>query len=458
MHILCTICSDLINQADNIQVTKCGHIFHYQCLIQWIVRSKSCPQCRNKVTEKCMFRMYPTISNENTGDDVTTLQSRLDDAQLQLRQQKASSKELEEKINSLDLELKKNIGVLKATEKKLDSKEAAVTSLKEQLDYVKIQNRETQKLKEENESLKKNIQLLNGLQKVLNATSSEVEQMLASYSDLRTIATFATALKRALCDSESKKNESRDRIHALKQQLTAEKSGALELQTKLGQLEEKFNTLERKYECLKNKRKAVEALDMSVDECEPNKLRKSSELDLSTTYIDDYESPAPAKENLNTAIRLSEDNTSFNTLVTGIEDSDSPYLRLRHSGLALAALQRRPQHALGAMLKPSELAVLNSAKSTQMKPRSKMKYSIFEQKEKPPITLSENDTSLTEMNISYDGLGGHSKLDEFPVPNNRPALKSYMPKLTTRHKLKRPTPVNNHDIGKMMEKLQDKLK
>lgn len=36
------------------------------------------------------------------------------------------------------------------------------------------------------------------LQKVLNATSDEVEQMLEGYSDVRTVATFATALKRYL--------------------------------------------------------------------------------------------------------------------------------------------------------------------------------------------------------------------------------------------------------------------
>lgn len=71
-------------------------------------RSKSCPQCRNKVTDRCMFRIYPTISNETSGEDVTTLQSRLDDAQLQLRQQKATAKEKEDKLSAITTELKKN--------------------------------------------------------------------------------------------------------------------------------------------------------------------------------------------------------------------------------------------------------------------------------------------------------------------------------------------------------------
>lgn len=110
------------------------------------------------------------------------------------------------------------------------------------------------------------------------------------------------------------------------------------------------------------------------------------------------------------------------------------------------------------LFQPSELAIVNAAKSTVMKPTdSKFKYSIFEQKEQPAIRLTSDYDALNEMNISYDGLGGHSKLDTFPVPNNRPALKSFMPKVTTKHRLKRPTAVGNQDIGKMLEKLQDKL-
>lgn len=46
-----------------------------------------------------MFRLFPTISNENTEEDVTILQSRLDDAQLQLRKQQISYKEQTNKLS-----------------------------------------------------------------------------------------------------------------------------------------------------------------------------------------------------------------------------------------------------------------------------------------------------------------------------------------------------------------------
>ncbi|XP_047997246.1 E3 ubiquitin-protein ligase TRAIP-like [Leguminivora glycinivorella] len=166
MHILCTICSDLVNPAESLYVTKCGHLFHHQCLAQWIERSKSCPQCRNKVTDRCMFRMYPTVSNENSGEDAATLQSRLDDAMLQLRTQKTEQKELRDKLTAATQEASKKEELLKAAEKRLVSRDSAVSALREQLEYVKIQNRETQRLKEENEVLKKNMQTLNGLREL----------------------------------------------------------------------------------------------------------------------------------------------------------------------------------------------------------------------------------------------------------------------------------------------------
>ncbi|XP_023934545.1 uncharacterized protein LOC112043382 isoform X2 [Bicyclus anynana] len=164
MHILCSICSDLLNQAENIYVTKCGHMFHYQCLSQWIERSRTCPQCRNKVTERCMYRLFPNVSNEAGGEDVATLQSRLDDVLLKLRQHRASCKEHEDKAAETEAQLNKNVAIVKSLEKQLAQRETAFSALKEQLEYLKIQNSETQKLKEENENLKKNMQTLNGNQ------------------------------------------------------------------------------------------------------------------------------------------------------------------------------------------------------------------------------------------------------------------------------------------------------
>ncbi|XP_013186073.1 E3 ubiquitin-protein ligase TRAIP [Amyelois transitella] len=459
MHILCTICSDLVNPAENLHATKCGHLFHYRCLSQWIERSASCPQCRNKVTDRCMFRVYPTVSNENSGDDVTTLQSKLDDALLQLRQQKVKEKEKEDKLAEIGADLKKNVELLKTYEKKLVSRDSAVVALREQLEYIKLQNKETKRIKDENTSLKKNLQTLNGLQKVLNATSDEVEQMLQGYTDVRTVATFATALKRALCESEARKNELRERLHSATQNCNAEISKVRSLQTKLAQLEEKLihaelnaSELKKQYES-NNKRKT-----------EDNVIQTDMEQALESNR-DEKKSPDVCKDHpkrqseFNKAMYVSHSDKSFDRMVKTIEDSDSPYLCLKQSSLALTVLQQRPkQMAADNKLKPSELALLNSVRNIAMKkPAQEPSTSIFQKKPKLLSLAMEHEPNLddAQMDITYDGLGGHSKPDIFPTPTKRP-LKSCVPKLSAKHKLKRPTPNGSQDISKMLAKMQDK--
>ncbi|CAH2054889.1 unnamed protein product, partial [Iphiclides podalirius] len=349
------------------------------------------------------------------------------------------SKEKEEKLAVIDAELKKNEELLRICEKKLVVRDSAVAALKEQLEYVKIQNRETQRLKDENESLKKNIQTMNGLQKVLNATSEEVEMMLQGYSDVRTIATFATALKRALCESESKKNESRDRLQLVKQQLAAEKNTVSDLQNKLRSAEEQIAEYHRE-KSQEKKRNAVEAFGgntKSVESLAPIKLQR-------------LESPVPATAN----------NTSFTTLVNSIETSDSPYLRLKQSNLALAALQQRHPNVPDKSLKPSEFALLNSAKSSLFKKTNSstiaQKHSIFHKKESALVDFEKYE-QVSELDVSYDGLGGHSKPNLFPVPNTKPVMKGLIPRLSAKHKLKKPNTAGSQNIGKMLEKIKDNI-
>ncbi|XP_068619625.1 E3 ubiquitin-protein ligase TRAIP-like [Battus philenor] len=438
MHMLCTICSDLMGQTDSIYVIKCGHIFHHNCLAQWIARSKTCPQCRKKVTESCMFRMYPTISND-TGDDATTLQSRLDDALLQLRQLKAECKEKETQHEAMEIALRKNEIFLVACEKKLRVRESESAALKDQLEYVKVENKEIHILKEENGNLKKNIETLNGLQKVLNATSDEVEVMLQGYSDIRTIATFATALKRALCESEMKKNETRDNLQTVKRKLTEERALVNVLRSKLRSAEMRCTELniEKNRE---NKRDAVEAFGGTACEEVP-KVQK-------------VEVPAT--------------NNSFTSLVNSIENSDSPYLKLKQSNLALTALQQRhPANVPDRGLKPSEFGILNAAKSASYNSKgafnpqkkkseafSSQNNSIFHKKEPTKVDLDIFDKE-SELDVSYDGLGGHSKPYVFPTPNSRPAPKSLIPKLSAKHKLKRPNTAGSQDISKMLKMTRD---
>lgn len=50
----CGVCLDDISE-DDVGVTKCGHIFCYDCLKTWLTKSNLCPYCKSKLTDKDIF-------------------------------------------------------------------------------------------------------------------------------------------------------------------------------------------------------------------------------------------------------------------------------------------------------------------------------------------------------------------------------------------------------------------
>lgn len=83
--------------------------------------------------------------------------------------------------------------------------------------------------------------------------------------------------------------------------------------------------------------------------------------------------------------------------------------------------------------------------------------SIFHKKEPSKMDfIDKTEPMQSVLDVSYDGLGGHSKVDLFPVPRKLPSLwkpKSNIPKITAKHKLKRPNPSGSQDVGKMFEQI-----
>uniref|UniRef100_A0A1B0A2S8 RING-type domain-containing protein n=1 Tax=Glossina pallidipes TaxID=7398 RepID=A0A1B0A2S8_GLOPL len=46
LSMSCPICMDNFNNSDTIYNTSCGHIFHYNCIQRWRLKSANCPVCR----------------------------------------------------------------------------------------------------------------------------------------------------------------------------------------------------------------------------------------------------------------------------------------------------------------------------------------------------------------------------------------------------------------------------
>ena len=54
----CTVCQNNYGEADLLAVTRCRHIFHRHCILEWLSRSSTCPVCRCAVTKTSLLEYY----------------------------------------------------------------------------------------------------------------------------------------------------------------------------------------------------------------------------------------------------------------------------------------------------------------------------------------------------------------------------------------------------------------
>lgn len=131
MRLTCIVCRELLLPSDDVNVAPCGHFFHYTCWIGWLeryyqiflslstacedsdviccfpYRSKTCPQCRKKTTEKQLCRLYFNLA-EGEGEeieDAAAINSKLDSLSFNLRLKEkdlANVKEELEKENKIN--------------------------------------------------------------------------------------------------------------------------------------------------------------------------------------------------------------------------------------------------------------------------------------------------------------------------------------------------------------------
>ncbi|XP_072746713.1 uncharacterized protein [Anoplolepis gracilipes] len=140
MNILCVICHDFLLPSEEIVFSRCGHVFHFSCLSRWLERSKTCPQCREKVTENRIYRVYFTFPNsEATSDngDSSSLQGRIDSLQFKIL---LKDKDINYHMSKNATLEKQNAGLrqeVRKVESEINQKNSAIYALKEQITYFK---------------------------------------------------------------------------------------------------------------------------------------------------------------------------------------------------------------------------------------------------------------------------------------------------------------------------------
>lgn len=48
-HQLCSICYYNIKEEEQINLLPCKHIFHCDCIKEWLLKEKNCPMCKQEL-------------------------------------------------------------------------------------------------------------------------------------------------------------------------------------------------------------------------------------------------------------------------------------------------------------------------------------------------------------------------------------------------------------------------
>jgi uncharacterized phage infection (PIP) family protein YhgE len=105
MSFICIVCRDLITPVgavvDNeVVVTKCGHLYHFNCLNEWFNNRDyprlECPYCKSKVVLAELQRIFPS-GDEETDEIVNQYQ----EAKAQRGANRQLQEEMDDKITQL---------------------------------------------------------------------------------------------------------------------------------------------------------------------------------------------------------------------------------------------------------------------------------------------------------------------------------------------------------------------
>lgn len=216
--------------------------------------------------------------------------------------------DLNNKVTKNDFLLKINsqeLNVLKYTKQKLKDTEDLVKTLQDKLD------------------------LMAKVEGVIKSTVADVELLLSSDKDPKTLAIMVTALKRELKASEGRKNEVKKILKSTQDDVRREQDVKRNLQDSLSQIEsdnfrmtEEIREKDRLIEKLKSGCSSSSSITSPTSNLTPcNKGKKGS---LSMDW--NVNTPSP---------------TTLNEKVKQIQDSDSPYLNIKSSSIGLTPILQR---------------------------------------------------------------------------------------------------------------------
>ncbi|XP_044744269.1 E3 ubiquitin-protein ligase TRAIP [Coccinella septempunctata] len=391
MEISCIICSDLFTHNSEMVLNQCGHMFHYSCLIQWLERSKTCPQCRCRSTEKSLHRVYFNFVNtEHITDDIGTLQAKLDNANFKIQMLSKDVKDRTEKADLKEAQVIQLKELVSSLENKIRSYESALNGLKEKVRLYKSRASEADRLKEEVSSLKSTLDNVEKVQTAIHGTRAEVTEILRNETNIEALALLSATLKKSLIDKEHKTNVLQNRIKHSQNELMKYKRDYNTLESTTADLRKELEANKKSWEEEKKylRRKIEELSNLSEEQKNgtPQNMNNSVQRILT-------ESPAPLPRRRIDLLKIdnpeSKGSPSVAENVMNILESDSPYLNT----------------------KTNYSSIFTARYSTALN----QKKSIF----KNQTTSSSSNMKPPTAETVYTGLGGQVKEDYLKFPDTK---------------------------------------
>jgi len=439
MNVNCSTCLELLTASSDVSSAPCGHIFHSHCIIQWLETGKSnCPQCRAKCYEKQLRRIFFTEGvgvTINSQCNVNTLQDKVDSLLFRI---KCCETELKTANDARD----KAVAQCTAIREEYKDLQRQLSTSKEETVHHISQNRLllglkpiADKAKEEAKKLKEKLESYKHIDFIINESTAAVNNRMHQMSDFSKTAKESSIIIVTLKDQLSKNQKE---LKQTRQESSHKSNKINELRQQVTMLTQHNRSLEVDNEKLssdlQHNEDEVQLLNVKIKSLQdalssPSGDAKSSAINRLLT-----ENPAP----LNISFQTDNDRTKSETplklngkVVSTNKDLLSPFqIKTKQCGIVgltkTKSMSETSSHFNKSPCKDSTNSLqmkkspVRNVTSSQpcmniLKPFSQG-TSIYK---RTRIDDLKSPSPIAPSHMFYDGLGGHSKNDAFPVAGKK---------------------------------------
>jgi len=438
MNVNCSTCLELLTPSAELSSAPCGHVFHTTCILQWMETGKNnCPQCRTKCLTKQLRRIYFTegVDITSSSQDSAALNDRVDSLTFQVRcleTEKKNACEERDKYSAQATALREE---LRSVEQRLSKAKEQALDYKAANSMLQGEKRKADKAKAEATELREKMDLMKNIEFVVNASAPEVNNKLHQMGDYskasRELSYVNVTLKKELEEKSKEASHFRKECSSRQRKLDEYKSRAKmleqsneELMSDKAKVEDDNRCLEGEIQDLRNKLSSLEeALNSPTGDARQSVINRLIR-----------EHPAPLMTGLDDDVSTTPDHLSGNKRK---RSDDSPSMA-SPAECGIWALKKTKSLAAGCTpFKDSTNSMPFGGKTLKTVKPSFSQPSTHQKTNHLLKSLPKLGSALESpkgLQINYDGLGGHSKADNFPVPKVNKINSGHSSTLTSKSK------------------------